>query len=125
VTVVGVGDDGWHGLTDEAKAVLRDAPAIAGAARHLSLLPHLPGRRIPFPSPLLAHLDGLVSANPGLCMLASGDPMLHGIGATLARRFGAERVRVLPAVSCVTLACARLGWAEHSVDVISLVTGPA
>lgn len=125
VTIVGVGADGWQGLTDEARAVLRDASAIAGATRQLSLLPDLPGRRIPFPSPLLPQLDDLVAANPGLCVLASGDPMLHGIGATLARRLGPERVRVLPAVSCVTLACARLGWAEHAVDVISLVTSPA
>ena len=44
-------------------------------------------------------------------VLASGDPMLHGIGVTLVRMFGAEQVRVLPHVSSVTLACARLGWA--------------
>ena len=62
--------------------------------------------------------------NPGLCLLASGDPMLHGLGATLARRLGAGRLRVLPAVSSVALACARLGWAEHEVDVVSLVSRP-
>ena len=51
--------------------------------------------------------------------------MLHGLGATLARRIGPARLRVLPAVSCVALACARLGWAEHEVDVISVVARPA
>lgn len=125
VTVVGVGDDGWQGLTDEARGVLRQASVIAGGARHLSLLPDLPGRRIPLPSPLLGQLGDLVAANPGLCVLASGDPMLHGIGATLARCLGAERIRVLPAVSCVALACSRLGWAEHEVDVVSVVSRPA
>ena len=55
-------------------------------------------------------------------MLASGDPMMHGIGTTLVRMFGAERVRVLPHVSSVTLACARLGWAATDAEVISLVT---
>ena len=125
VTVVGVGDDGWHGLTDEARTVLREAPAITGGARHLALLPDLPGRRIPLPSPLLPQLDDLVAANPGLCVLASGDPMLHGIGATLVRRLGAGRLRILPAVSCVALACSRLGWAEHEVDIVSVVSRPA
>lgn len=125
VTVVGVGDDGWRGLTDEARAVLREAPVIAGGARHLALLPDFPGRRIPLPSPLLSRLDDLVAANPGLCVLASGDPMLHGIGATLARRLGAGRMRVLPAASCVALACSRLGWAEHEVDVVSVVSRSA
>ena len=124
VTVVGIGDDGWPGLTGEAQAALRDAPAIAGGGRQLALLPDLAGRRIPLPSPLLPQLDELIAANPGLCLLASGDPMLHGIGATLARRLGTARIRVLPAVSSVALACARLGWAEHETDVVSVVARP-
>jgi precorrin-6Y C5,15-methyltransferase (decarboxylating) len=125
VTVVGVGDDGWSGLTEEARGVLREAPLIVGSARHLALMPDLPGRRVPLPSPLLPQLDGLVAENPGVCLLASGDPMLHGLGATLARRLGAGRIRVLPAVSSVALACSRLGWAGHEVDVVSLVSRPA
>ena len=47
-------------------------------------------------------------------VLASGDPMLHGIGGTLVRLFGPERVTVLPHVSWVTLACARLGWSART-----------
>jgi precorrin-6Y C5,15-methyltransferase (decarboxylating) len=125
VTVVGVGDDGWPGLTEEARGVLREAPLIAGSARHLALMPDLPGRRVSLPSPLLPRLDELVAANPGLCLLASGDPMLHGLGATLARRLGAGQLRVLPAVSSVALACSRLGWAGHEVEVVSLVSRPA
>jgi precorrin-6B C5,15-methyltransferase / cobalt-precorrin-6B C5,C15-methyltransferase len=128
VTVVGIGDDGWHGLTQEARIVLSEAPVIVGSARHLTLLPgrrDVPGRRVPLPSPLLAALDDLMAANPGACLLASGDPMLHGLGATLARRLEAGRIRVLPAVSCVALACARLGWAEQDVDVLSVLSRPA
>jgi len=125
VTVVGIGDDGWDGLTETARAALRQAPVIFGSTRQLALLPDLGVRQLPLPSPLLAQLDDLVGANPGLCLLASGDPMLHGLGATLARRLGTGRLRVLPAVSSVALACARLGWAEHEVDVVSLVSRPA
>src|SRR5262249_54936288 len=97
------------------------APAIAGSARQLALLPDLGVRQVPLPSPLLEHLDDLVRDNPGLCVLASGDPTLHGIGATLTRRLGVAAVRILPAVSSVSLACARLGWPQHEVCVVSLV----
>ncbi|HEV8424169.1 MAG TPA: precorrin-6y C5,15-methyltransferase (decarboxylating) subunit CbiE [Actinomycetes bacterium] len=124
VTIVGIGDDGWDGLTEMARAALRQAPVIVGSTRQLALLPDLGVRQLPLPSPLLAQLDDLVATNPGLCLLASGDPMLHGLGATLARRLGTGRLRVLPAVSSVALACARLGWAEHEVDVVSLVSRP-
>ncbi|HET9557534.1 MAG TPA: precorrin-6y C5,15-methyltransferase (decarboxylating) subunit CbiE [Actinomycetota bacterium] len=124
VTVVGIGDDGWDGLTETARAALRQAPVIVGSTRQLALLPDLGVRRQPLPSPLLSQLDDLVASNPGLCLLASGDPMLHGLGATLARRLGAGRLRVLPAVSSIALACARLGWAGHEVDVVSLVSRP-
>ena len=61
---------------------------------------------------LLDDIDGDVH------VVASGDPLLHGIGGTLIRLFGADRVTVLPHVSSVTLACARvgLGGAGHRGD---------
>ena len=49
VTVIGIGDDGWTGLTDEARTALRGAPVIAGAARHLALLPGPAGPPGPAP----------------------------------------------------------------------------
>jgi precorrin-6B C5,15-methyltransferase / cobalt-precorrin-6B C5,C15-methyltransferase len=57
-------------------------------------------------------------------VLASGDPMFHGIGTTLARLVGADRLRVLPHPSSASLAAARLGWPLDRVAVHSLVTGP-
>ncbi len=51
--------------------------------------------------------------------------MLHGIGATLARRLGPGQLRIFPGVSSVALACARLGWPEHETEVVSLVSRPA
>jgi len=124
VTVVGIGADGWAGLAEPARDALHAAAAIAGSPRQLALLPDLPARRVPLPSPLLEHLDDLVQENPGLCVLASGDPTLHGIGATLARRLGPAAVRMLPGVSSVALACARLGWPQQEVTVVSLVSQP-
>jgi 2-methylcitrate dehydratase PrpD len=50
--------------------------------------------------------------------------MLSGIGTTLTRLLGTDGVRVLPAPSSVSLACARLGWAVEEVQVVSLVGRP-
>ena len=125
VTVVGIGEDGWDGLGRSAREALERASVIVGSERQLGLLPELTGvRRERLPSPLLERLDELIGEHPGMCLLASGDPMLHGIGATLARRLGAGRLIVLPAASSVALACARLGWPEQETEVVSLVSQP-
>lgn len=55
-----------------------------------------------------------------VCALASGDPFLHGVGATLARHLGPEEMAVTPAASAFSLAAARLGWALQEVETVSL-----
>jgi precorrin-6Y C5,15-methyltransferase (decarboxylating) len=43
----------------------------------------------------------------------------------LVRLLGADAVHVIPHPSSVSLACARLGWAQDQVQVVSLVTNPS
>jgi precorrin-6Y C5,15-methyltransferase (decarboxylating) len=52
-------------------------------------------------------------------VLASGDPLLHGVGATIVRQLGDEDVTVLPVVSSFALACARLRWPAADVELVS------
>jgi len=124
IIVVGIGADGVAGLTDAARTELARATVVFGSARQLELLDASVGaERRQWPSPLLPGLaDALARHDGDVHVLASGDPMLHGIGTTLVRTFGANRVRVLPHVSSVSLACARVGWAVTDAEVISLVT---
>jgi precorrin-6B C5,15-methyltransferase / cobalt-precorrin-6B C5,C15-methyltransferase len=107
--------------------VVEQAEAVVGSPRQLALLPaSVPARRMPLPTPLQPGLSSLVESAPqaGLVVLASGDPMLYGIGATLARLLGPDRLRVLPHPSSVSLAAARIGWPLDDVDVVSLVGRP-
>jgi len=125
VTVVGIGADGWAGLSSRSKTAIEQAGALVGGPRQLSLLPDaVAGRRIPLPSPLLPQFHDLVAAHAdaALVVLASGDPMFYGVGATLVR-LGVP-VTVLPHPSSVSLAAARLGWPLDDVDVVSLVGRP-
>ncbi|MEV0903166.1 precorrin-6y C5,15-methyltransferase (decarboxylating) subunit CbiE [Actinoplanes sp. NPDC049802] len=127
VTVIGIGAGGWPDLSGTAHAALLGAEVVLGGGRQLGLLPEgVTARRVPWPSPLVPALPGLIEAERGrrVCVLASGDPMFHGIGSTLVRLLGAERVRVVPHPSSVSLAAARLGWDLAAVDVVSLVTAP-
>jgi precorrin-6B C5,15-methyltransferase / cobalt-precorrin-6B C5,C15-methyltransferase len=123
VVVVGIGADGMAGLAPASARELRSATVVYGSRRQLDMLDAtVTAQRREWPSPLLPALRTLDERDGDVHIVASGDPMLHGIGATAVRVFGTERVRVLPHVSSVTLACARLGWSVQDTEVISLVT---
>ncbi|GAA2821101.1 precorrin-6y C5,15-methyltransferase (decarboxylating) subunit CbiE [Saccharopolyspora taberi] len=126
VDVVGIGADGWAGLPAHAREIVSAADVLLGSARQLDLVPEPAGRRVPWPSPLLPALPGLIAEHSGrsICVLASGDPMFYGIGATLVKLLGAQRVRVLAHPSSLSLACARMGWPVQDTAVVSLVGRP-
>jgi precorrin-6Y C5,15-methyltransferase (decarboxylating) len=123
IVVVGIGADGISGLSPQARDELRRAARVYGSPRQLDLLDDtVTAERMQWSSPLLDDLKSIRDMAGDVHVLASGDPMLHGIGTTLVRLCGRDRVMVLPHVSSVTLACARLGWSVQDTEVISLVT---
>jgi precorrin-6Y C5,15-methyltransferase (decarboxylating) len=124
IVVIGIGADGMSGLSPDARSELARATVIYGTRRQLDLLDEaLPAAQREWPSPMLPALDALLDhASGDVHVVASGDPMLHGIGGTLVRLYGSPQVRVLPHVSSVALACARMGWTGQDTEVISLVT---
>jgi precorrin-6Y C5,15-methyltransferase (decarboxylating) len=127
VVVVGIGADGWQGLPAASRTVVEGAHVLLGSPRQLALVPAaVAAERVSWPSPLSDALPGFVEQFAGrtTVVLASGDPMLSGIGTTLTRLLGHDRVRVLPAPSSLSLACARLGWAVEDTAVVTLVGRP-
>ena len=124
IVVVGIGADGMSGLAARSLAELRRATVVYGSRRQLGLLDDtVKGERRQWQSPMLGAVEGLRVIDGDVHVLASGDPMLHGVGRFLIRMIGADEVTVLPHVSSVTLACTRLGWAVQETEVISLMTG--
>lgn len=121
IVVIGIGADGWEGLAVPARETVLAADVVIGAPRHLDLLPAVPGqKRHTWPSPLRAGLPALFDGSAGrqVVALASGDPLLSGVGSTLIEVFGADKVTVIPALSSVMLARARLGWSAESIAVV-------
>lgn len=124
LSIVGIGEDGLAGLSEHARQVVNDARLIIGSPRQLALLPpHLHVHHQTWPSPFsLAPV--LAARGTPVCVLASGDPMFFGVGATLAKHFSAVEMCVIPAVSSCSWAAARLGWALQDVQILSLVARP-
>ncbi|MFC5359503.1 precorrin-6y C5,15-methyltransferase (decarboxylating) subunit CbiE [Azospirillum himalayense] len=112
LSVVGIGEDGWDGLSPAARALVEGADLLAGGARHLALVPEATGQeRLPWPSPLSDAYPALLERRgQRVCVLASGDPSWYGIGATLSKLVPVEELSIVPAPSSFSLAAARLGW---------------
>lgn len=122
LSIVGIGEDGLDGLGRKAADAIAGAEFVFGGARHLDLAAAvIRGERRPWPSPFDAALPAVLDQRGcKVCVLASGDPFWHGVGASLARHLPAAEFDVYPAASSFSLAAARLGWALQDVETISL-----
>jgi precorrin-6Y C5,15-methyltransferase (decarboxylating) len=116
IAVVGVGPDG---VAADGRALLDGVALVAGGARHLDA--HAPPgvRRLAIRGDLEPVLDAIAAASGPVAVLASGDPGFFGIVRALAERFGPERLRVVPAVSSVAAAFARVGVPWDDAIVVS------
>lgn len=128
VTVVGLGADGWAGLSAAGRSALTSAEVLIGGPRQLDLLPaaECAGERVAWPSPLRPAVPKLMAEHAGrrIAVLASGDPMFYGIGRALAEELGPRSLRVHPHPSSVSYACARLGWPVEDTEVVTVVGRP-
>lgn len=122
LTIIGIGDNGLSSLSPSALSLIWQAETIVVSERLDTVLEGMP------PKTVLNWADGFhevlekVIAHRGrpVTVLATGDPMHFGIGATLRRHFEADEMRVIPSPSAFSLAANRLGWALQDVDQISL-----
>lgn len=122
LTVIGIGEDGLSGLGDAAREAIAHAEIIFGGKRHLEFIDRsAKAELIAWPSPFddaFAMLEALRGKQ--VVVLASGDPMHYGMGASLARRFSFDDMQVLPYPSSFSLAATRLGWPLQDVRCVSV-----
>lgn len=126
LAIVGVGEGGVDDLGANARRLVEGAEVVFGGARHLALMSStIRGAARAWPSPFDAAMADVLALRPRrVCVLASGDPFLHGVGATLARVVTPAEMIVAPAPSAFSLAAARLGWALQDAQAISLHAQP-
>jgi precorrin-6Y C5,15-methyltransferase (decarboxylating) len=122
LSIVGIGEDGLGGLNPVGRSLLDRAEVIVGGERHLAMLSATDNReQILWTSPIAASVNQVISyRGRSVCVLASGDPMCYGVGATLIRQVSIDEAIIIPAPSAFSLACARLGWSLPDVETLSL-----
>ncbi len=126
LVIVGMGDDGLAGLTEPARRTISQADVILGAPSMLALLGSTSTRTVALdpdmPAALRQVRDALTSKKPVL--ISGGDPLFYGVARYLCDRLGKELFEVVPHVSSMQLAFARVKESWEDAYLTSLAGRP-
>src|SRR5438128_4701817 len=116
IYIVGVGSDGLAGLTAGARDIVSKAELLFGSEQTLALLPDVTAERVRIGPDLQAVVRSLESnlGRKRMVVVAGGDPLFYGVARYLCERLGKDHFEVLPHVSSMQLAFARIKetWEE-------------
>lgn len=126
IYIMGVGDDGYEGLSRQAQTLLNEAGLILGPPGLIDRLKMVSQPKEVAP----ANLDRLVErleearGNERVILLTHGDPLFFGTARYLCDRLGKERFEVVPHVSSMQLAFARVKENWDDAYLTNLATQP-
>lgn len=123
--IIGVLDNGVDSLTSATLSALQQADVVIGATRTLALF------ALQIKTAEIKDLSGHLSvvpdwiqqaqqANKRVVVLATGDPLCHGIAHFLMKKLGKESIEILPNVSTLAMAFAQFKIPWHDAKIISI-----
>jgi precorrin-6Y C5,15-methyltransferase (decarboxylating) len=123
IYILGIGADGIGGLTLRARELVTGADLVFGSESVLRLLPDISGERVRMGSDLQEVVERLKSnlGKKKMVIAASGDPLFYGVARYLCERVGNEQFEVIPHLSSMQLAFARIkeSWEEAYLTDLS------
>jgi len=124
--VLGVLDNGINGLSPDALAYLNQADVVIGGRRVLELFSaelksgaetfDLTGHLKEVPT----QIEQALADKQAVVVLATGDPLCHGIAVYLKKKIGLSKLNIMPNVSALQLACARVGVSWQDAYICSV-----
>lgn len=129
VSIIGIGDDGLDGAPEAVRRLIREADVLVGNERTLALLPTSLAERVVLGADVEAAADRIAAATgQRVAVLVSGDPLFYGLARFLCDRIGKDKCEIVPHVSSMQLAFARVkeSWddayltnlANHTLDAV-------
>ena len=126
VHIIGVAPDGASSLTSQARRLVNRAEMVFGGERLLQMFPHHAGEKLIIKNNL-AEVSDLIKRNLGqkrIVVLASGDPNFYGIASYLTGKLGKDIVEIIPNVSAMQLAFARIRESWEDAVFVSVHSRP-
>ena len=121
LTIIGMGEDGFGGLSARARMKLAEAEVIVGSSRLLAFIPNGAAERHEWPQPFAAVVERIKPLRgKRTAILATGDPMNYGVARKIMEFVPFAEMEIVPHLSAFSLAAARLGWPLPDCDTLSL-----
>ncbi len=121
ITIVGCGPGALDYLTPAARQVIEQAEVLVGARQVLDLLPSTGAERITVGADIPHALEALADrvGRQRIAVVVSGDPGVCSLAQPVIRRFGRKVCRVIPGITAVQVAFARLGLDWFDATLLS------
>jgi precorrin-6Y C5,15-methyltransferase (decarboxylating) len=125
IHVIGIGDDGLSAVAVGVRDLITEAQLLLGTERTLSLVPESKAERHVIPTDLNKLVSLIESAgNKRIVMLIHGDPMFYGLARYVCDKLGKDRFEVVPHVSSMQLAFARVRETWEEAYLTNLANHP-
>ncbi|HEY2892895.1 MAG TPA: precorrin-6y C5,15-methyltransferase (decarboxylating) subunit CbiE [Pirellulales bacterium] len=125
IHIIGIGDDGLDGVVSPARQLIEQAQLVIGAEATLAQLSRLSADKLVVGNNLDQVIDRLSrSSNERVVVLASGDPLFYGVARYLCDKLGKDRFEVVPHVSSMQLAFARVKESWEEAFLTNLASRP-
>ncbi len=122
IIIVGCGPGAEEYITPAAEAAAAKAEVLIVSQRLKELFPGCPAERIDSGTDVAGILDTIASRRDDgrqVVLLATGDPGIASLAQPVIRRFGRENCEVIPGISSVQVAFARLGLGWQDARIVT------
>jgi len=126
IYIIGVAPDGVSTLSPKAWELINGAEIIMGSRRLLAMFPALTGEKIAIRNNLAEVTDSIKKnlEDKRIIVLASGDPNFYGIAGYLVGKLGKDMVDIIPNVSSMQVAFARIKESWEDAALVSVHSRP-
>jgi precorrin-6Y C5,15-methyltransferase (decarboxylating) len=124
--IIGILEDGPQSLSQQAIDYLKTADLLIGSPRFMDAIQDLlkeDVKKQDFTGNIMQVPNWVQTAleqNKQVVVLATGDPLCHGIGSFIVKKLGIENCNVLPNITMFQVAFSRLGLAWQGVKISSI-----